>query len=105
MLKAKKIKKEDTSNALDSKDTTIKSVQTEKKSKKPSKEIFLKQWLVTGIDEDGNRFSVFLLATCGLKAREAVKEKYENCDIWSVSQSAESEKTADWLKTHSPFYS
>lgn len=76
-----------------------------KQKKQKSKVVLLKQWLVSGTDKDGNRLNVFLLATCGLKAREAMQKRYEGCKIWNVMQSAESDKTSDWLETHSPFYS
>ena len=81
------------------------SCDAKQKKKQKSKVVLLKQWLVSGTDKDGNQLNVFLLATCGLKAREAMQKRYEGCKIWNVMQSAESDKTSDWLETHSPFCS
>ena len=80
--------------------------QEEPEQKKPTKkkEIFLKQWHAVVVDEDGKRFQIYVLATCGLKAREFILQRFKNASILAVAQSAESEKEASWLETHSPFY-
>lgn len=74
------------------------------KTKKAPKVTYLKQWRVLCYDKLGNRIGQYLLATCAAKAREALEARYGECDIIHIMQTAISEKTADWLKTHSPFY-
>lgn len=42
----------------------------EKQQKPLKKALYLKQWYVTADDAEGKRFSIYVLATCGMKARE-----------------------------------
>lgn len=92
--------------AQDSSEIQKEEEQEEPEQKKPTKKktIFLKQWHVVAVDEDGKRFQIYVLATCGLKAREFILQRFKNASILAVVQSAESEKEASWLETHSPFY-
>lgn len=92
--------------AQDSSEAQKEEEQEEPEQKKPTKkkEIFLKQWHAVVVDEDGKRFQIYVLATCGLKAREFILQRFKNASILAVVQSAESEKEASWLETHSPFY-
>lgn len=98
-------KKSDVANVDSSEDLEVQLKRdAEAKPKKEKKVIYLKQWLVVGEDKNGKRVSEFYLATCGLKAREAYcKRNGEKSVIFQVTQTAESEKTADWLLTHESY--
>lgn len=65
---------------------------------KQKKTASVRQYLVIASNDAGNKKKCFILATCGLKARECFLKHFEDYQIIQVMQTAESEKTADWLK-------